>query len=87
MYKSNDDIPSRMSIPLPFVIMRENADKEQLVEQYERVFQNTWRICGFLMLMQIVWLFIGDLTPEDLMVVGRSWLIIIVVVAGTVFSF
>lgn len=81
VYKSNDDIPSRMSIPLPFVIMRENATKERFAEYYKKDNLHGWLFCALVVMGQLFVLGLLLSLGNSILDIIWFWLLLIVMFA------
>lgn len=79
MYKSNDDIPSRMNIALPFVVMRENTTEERFVELHKKDNLNGWLFCGLVVIGQLFALGLGLSLGGSTLDIIWFWLLLIAV--------
>lgn len=80
-YKSNDDIPSRMNIPLPFVVMRENTTEERFVEFHKRDNLNGWLLCGLVVIGQLFALGLFLSLGHSILDIIWFWLLLIIMFA------
>ncbi|WP_029102425.1 hypothetical protein [Moraxella caprae] len=81
VYKSNDDIPSRMSIPLPFVIMRENTTEERFAEYHKKDNLHGWLFCALVVIGQLFVLGLLLSLGNSILDVIWFWLLLIVIFA------